>query len=195
MYVSSTYQLFRSGSTAAGGYRSENGVSFVSQSRTPSIAEFDPPDQEHLRQITAWGSVVCRRRQKTTSATTVSDGVLSAVENSTAALIELLSTNTGTGSRYPRAVRSRPFGNLLPRRTQCTAFPVPPLARRIIRRQATLSGQSILARRMTEPTAGLPHLVPARYRPCCRPAASSPSTSCRTSNIRRTLPPSASRTL
>jgi hypothetical protein len=127
------------------------------------VAEFDPPDQEHLWQITQAQFVPEAPEDNQRDDI---GRVLSAVENSTAALIESLSGHIprsslrssdllpfyhqypaaccgdflfafhkhGTGSAGNRAPFAQAVRKLPPHRTQCTAFPVPS-PRRIIRRQ------------------------------------------------------------
>jgi hypothetical protein len=109
------------------------------------VTEFDASDQEHLRQITQaqFVSEAPEDHQRDDVGR-----VLSAVENSTAALIELLSTNTAP--KAPVTVRRslRPFRNLRRVALNAPHFPFLPPGGSYARR--ALSGQSILARRMTK---------------------------------------------
>ena len=99
--------------------------SFVSQSRTASWLNSIPRIRNISGQITQTQFVL--EAPEDHQRDDVGRKVLSAVENSTAALVELLSTNTA-----PEAARNRaPFAQAVPgkpppRRTQCTAFPSSP---------------------------------------------------------------------
>src|ERR1700722_19324822 len=110
------------------------------------VAEFDSPDQKHCRQITQAQFV-----PKTPEYHERDDvgGILSAVQNSTAALVELLAT--GTTPEAPVTARGslRPFGNLLRVALDAQHFPFSHPGRSYAGR--ALPGQSVLARRMTEP--------------------------------------------
>src|SRR5580700_374554 len=110
------------------------------------VAEFDPPDQEHLRQITQaqFVSEAPEDHQRDDVGR-----VLSAVENSTAALIELLSTNTAPEAPVTARRSLRPLGNLRRVALNEPHFPFPHPGGSSAGR--ALSDQSILARRMTEP--------------------------------------------
>ena len=110
------------------------------------VAEFDSPDQEHLRQIMQAQFVPEAPEDHQRDDV---GRVLSVVENSTAALIELLSTNTAPEAPVTARSSLRRLGNLRRVALNAPHFPFPHPGGSYAGR--ALSGQLILARRMTEP--------------------------------------------
>src|ERR1700722_14613913 len=122
------------------------------------ITEFDPPDQEHFRQITQTQFVSKAPEDHERDDVR---WILSAVENSATPFIELFAANTA--SEAPVAARRslRSFGNLCPVALDAPHFPFPHPGGSYA--GSALPGQSILARRMTEPWSapGSPPVTPS----------------------------------
>ena len=129
-------------------------ASFPSPGQLRSRLNSIPPDQEHLRQI-AQAQFVAQPPEHHEGDDVGTGKVLSAVENPTATLIELLSTNTWHREApvTAQAVRSGRSETSAASHSMLPHFPFPHPGGSYAGR--ALSGQSILARRMTEPTAML----------------------------------------
>jgi hypothetical protein len=111
------------------------------------VTEFNPPDQEHFRQIPQAQFV-----PKTPEDHERDDvgRVLRAVQNSTTALVELLATGTTPEASVPARGSLRPFGNFrrVARHAPHFLFSHPGQSYA----GTALLDQSVLARRMTEPS-------------------------------------------
>src|ERR1700729_3825674 len=104
MYVSSTYQLLPIRTFTPPEVIDEGRRQLRLPIANRLIAEFDAPDQEHLWQI-AQAQLVAKP-PKDHKCDDVG-WILSAIENSTAAFIELLTTGAAPEASVPRVVRSR----------------------------------------------------------------------------------------